>query len=419
MTLKHGNYAFKPHEMPIMAGTPASPDHPPRRRLAYLVIGTLLSLVSGFQNGVLSAVLPQLRGDLALDLQQGGWIQAAYFTSYTCMSILFFKIRQAYGVQRFVRITLFALLVANLSQQIFRHYEVELFARVAAGIAASGLLVLSMYYLMQAFPGEKKLAGLVLGLGMMQVGTPLAQSFVPHLYGDGLLGSVFALQSALSLACIAAVLALPLPPGYHERGAFTLGDALSFSLFASGIALLCAFLVQGRIVWWTTPWLGWLLAGGVGLTGLALCLEARRHKPMLDWHWMTVPQMLIFAMMGAMARLLTSEQTVGAAGLMAVVPPQRWIIANIKETEMQHVRIGQSAHITIDALGGQLFHGTVTEIAPATASEFSLIKADSGTGNFVKIAQRIAVKITLDDGQENLPRLAPGMSAEVRIATGQ
>ena len=124
MPLQSGNYAFKPHEMPIMAGTPASPDHPPQRRLAYLVIGTLLSLVSGFQNGVLSAVLPQLRGDLALDLQQGGWIQAAYFMSYACMSILFFKIRQAYGVQRFVRITLFTLLAANLSQQLHHSYEV-------------------------------------------------------------------------------------------------------------------------------------------------------------------------------------------------------------------------------------------------------------------------------------------------------
>lgn len=319
MPLQSGSYSFKPHEMPIMAGTPASPDHPPRRRLAYLVIGTLLSLVSGFQNGVLSAVLPQLRGDLALDLQQGGWIQAAYFMSYACMSVLFFKIRQAYGVQRFVRITLFTLLAANLSQQLHHSYEVELFARVAAGIAASGLLVLSMYYLMQAFPGEKKLAGLVLGLGMMQVGTPLAQSFVPQLYGDGLLDGVFALQSALSLACIAAVLALPLPPGYHERGAFTLSDALSFTLFASGIALLCAFLVQGRIVWWTTAWLGWLLVSGIGLSGLALCLEVRRQRPMLDWHWMTVPQMLIFAVMGAMARLLTSEQTVGAAGLMTIL----------------------------------------------------------------------------------------------------
>lgn len=103
--------------------------------------------------------------------------------------------------------------------------------------------------------------------------------------------------------------------------------------------------------------------------------------------------------------------------LMSVVPPERWIIANIKETDMANVKIGQSASVSIDALGGKAFSGKVAEISPATASEFSLIKADSGTGNFVKIAQRIAVKIVFDAGQQDLERLAPGMSAEVNIAT--
>jgi len=67
--------------------------------------------------------------------------------------------------------------------------------------------------------------------------------------------------------------------------------------------------------------------------------------------------------------------------LMSVVPPERWIIANIKETDMANVKIGQSASVSIDALGGKAFSGKVAEISPATASEFSLIKADSGTGN--------------------------------------
>ena len=103
--------------------------------------------------------------------------------------------------------------------------------------------------------------------------------------------------------------------------------------------------------------------------------------------------------------------------LMSVVPPERWVIANIKETDMKNVQIGQPATITIDALGGAKFSGKISQIAPATASEFSLIKADSGTGNFVKIAQRIAVKITLDAGQKDWERLSPGMSAEVTVST--
>ncbi|HFC8479148.1 TPA: MFS transporter, partial [Neisseria subflava] len=106
MPLQSGGYTFKPHEMPFMPGSPASPEHPKKRRLAYLAIGLLLALSSGFQNGLLTASLPQLRGDLSLDLQQGGWIQAAYFMAYACMSVLFFKVRKAYGLQRFVRITL-------------------------------------------------------------------------------------------------------------------------------------------------------------------------------------------------------------------------------------------------------------------------------------------------------------------------
>ena len=103
--------------------------------------------------------------------------------------------------------------------------------------------------------------------------------------------------------------------------------------------------------------------------------------------------------------------------LMSVVPAARWIIANIKETDMKNIRSGQQADITVDALGGAHFSGSMSEIAPATASEFSLIKADSGTGNFVKIAQRIAVKIELHPEQADLHKLAPGMSVEVLIAT--
>ena len=71
MPLQSGGYTFKPHEMPFMPGSPALPEHPKKRRLAYLAIGLLLALSSGFQNGLLTASLPQLRGDLSLDLQQG------------------------------------------------------------------------------------------------------------------------------------------------------------------------------------------------------------------------------------------------------------------------------------------------------------------------------------------------------------
>ncbi|SMS11279.1 secretion protein HlyD [Pseudomonas viridiflava] len=106
------------------------------------------------------------------------------------------------------------------------------------------------------------------------------------------------------------------------------------------------------------------------------------------------------------------------AQLMALVPERRWIIANMKETQMADVRLGQSVSFTVDALDDQTMHGRVQRISPATGSEFSLLPADNATGNFVKISQRIPVRIIVDDNQPLLERLRPGMSVVVSIDTG-
>lgn len=102
--------------------------------------------------------------------------------------------------------------------------------------------------------------------------------------------------------------------------------------------------------------------------------------------------------------------------LMSVVPPEHWLIANIKETEIGQIAIGQPAKITVDALGGkQVLTGKVVQIAPATGSEFSASKTDPSTGNFIKVAQRVPVKIAFDDNQENVKNISIGMSAVVKI----
>ncbi|SEI99327.1 Multidrug resistance efflux pump [Pseudomonas sp. NFR16] len=107
------------------------------------------------------------------------------------------------------------------------------------------------------------------------------------------------------------------------------------------------------------------------------------------------------------------------AQLMALVPRPRWIIANMKETQMANVRLGQPVSFTVDALENRKMRGRVQRISPAAGSEFSLLPADNATGNFVKIAQRIPVRITIDNDQEDVDRLRPGMSVVVSIDTSQ
>ncbi|AVR98348.1 HlyD family secretion protein [Pseudoduganella armeniaca] len=105
------------------------------------------------------------------------------------------------------------------------------------------------------------------------------------------------------------------------------------------------------------------------------------------------------------------------AQLMGLVPQQMWVIANLKETQMNGVQVGQSATFKVDALDGATLTGQVERISPATGSEFSVLPADNATGNYVKIAQRIPVRIRIDPGQKLAQRLRPGMSVIVSIDT--
>ncbi|MBB3117985.1 multidrug resistance efflux pump [Massilia violacea] len=103
--------------------------------------------------------------------------------------------------------------------------------------------------------------------------------------------------------------------------------------------------------------------------------------------------------------------------LMGLVPQQMWVIANLKETQMSNVQVGQGATFKVDALDGATLTGQVERISPATGSEFSVLPADNATGNYVKIAQRIPVRIRIDPGQKLAARLRPGMSVIVSIDT--
>ena len=91
----------------------------------------------------------------------------------------------------------------------------------------------------------------------------------------------------------------------------------------------------------------------------------------------------------------------------------KWITANYKETQIAHIHIGQKVLIKVDAFSHKLFHGTVTAISEATGSKYSLVPTDNSAGNFVKVQQRIPVRIELDDATpEDMELLRAGMMVE-------
>ena len=105
--------------------------------------------------------------------------------------------------------------------------------------------------------------------------------------------------------------------------------------------------------------------------------------------------------------------------LLAIVPLHDvWVVANFKETQLGRVRPGQKAEITIDSYPGRAFRGTVHSISAGTGARFSLLPPENATGNWVKVVQRIPVKILLEDGAAGNPQpLRTGMSvfATIRV----
>lgn len=122
---------------------------------------------------------------------------------------------------------------------------------------------------------------------------------------------------------------------------------------------------------------------------------------------------------GRLGEIAAREGQLVTAGtqLMAIVPDTLWVVANFKEAQTVDMAVGQKATLAIDALGGVELTGTVESIAPAASSEFSIAKPDTGAGNFVKVPQRIAVRITIDPGQPAAKRLGPGMSVVATVRT--
>ena len=96
----------------------------------------------------------------------------------------------------------------------------------------------------------------------------------------------------------------------------------------------------------------------------------------------------------------------------------RWVQANYKETQLTNVRVGDAAEVRVDQYPGQVIHGKVIEIAPASGSQFSLLPPDNATGNYTKVVQRIPVKIALDDS-ELTRKLRPGLSVTATVRTRQ
>ena len=97
--------------------------------------------------------------------------------------------------------------------------------------------------------------------------------------------------------------------------------------------------------------------------------------------------------------------------MLTIIPLDNlWITANFKETQLDKMKVGQAVTVSVDALDGRKYKGHVTQVGGATGSRLSLFPPENATGNYVKVVQRIPVRIDLDKGENDAHLLRPGFS---------
>lgn len=307
---------LQPHERPMMPGSPATPEHTWPYRLAYAGVGLLVTATGSIGSAMITANTQQLAGALGVTMTEAAWLPTVFVMTNACMNLLLIKFRMQYGLRLFAEIFLIAYLLIGLAGLFGEGFTATFVVRAFAGMASAALSSLGILYLIQAFPAAHRLKGLVIGIGASSLAIPSVRLFSNHLVELSDWRGFHVFELGLSLLSLAAVFTLRMPPSERLK-VFQPLDFVTFTLFAPGIALLCAALGLGRLVWWTeSAWIGWALAGAIVLLGAALLIEFNRETPLINLHWIRAPDVLRLAAVILLVRIVLSEQTSGAVGLM-------------------------------------------------------------------------------------------------------
>lgn len=316
---KYQQRQWDPDERPTMPGGPSFPKHSNPRRLAFFLLGTLVTLTGGLGNALVTVNLVNLQGSLGAFSAETNWLPAAYVMTNASMNLLLVKFRQQFGLRAFTEFFLVLYALVTFAHLFVNDLGSAIAVRAAHGMVGAALSTLGLYYTLQAFKKETRLKGIVISTGVSQLPQPIAYIFSTSLLQLAEWRGLYVFELGLTLVTLGGVLWLKLPPGDRFK-AFRPTDFVTFALFAPGIALLSAALTFGRVLWWTEqPWVGVALAISIVLILAAIAVEHNRKNPLLQTRWIStwsIARMLLAMML---VRVVLSEQSVGAVGFMRLV----------------------------------------------------------------------------------------------------
>lgn len=313
----HGDsYEFKQEDFPAFPGGPFTPPHPPLRRLCYAVIGLWIGATAAFANATVTVNVSNLSGEFSAYVAEISWFPAIYVAANACTNTMLVKGRAQFSMPTLMRWLLIVYASLTAMQFIAQGFAAQATVRFVSGVVAAGMTTMGIFYLMQAMPPKARPIALVTGLGMTQLGTPLARLVPVDLLSARGWHGQYCIEMASALTTLLLITLLPLPPTPRSRTFHPL-DIVTVSLLVPGMLLICGVLNRGRLAWWSdTPWLGIALAVAVPLLTVAMVIEASRQHPLIRTDWIGTREFLGFVAIALLMRLALAEQTYGAVGLL-------------------------------------------------------------------------------------------------------
>ncbi|GBQ92739.1 major facilitator superfamily transporter [Asaia krungthepensis NRIC 0535] len=276
-----------------------------------------MPIVASAQNGLLTGNIGSAAGEAGLTTAEAEWLIAAFVGAAAFANLVVIKGRQQFGIMFFLTTLLGVNVLTGLLLILFPSFTTLTINRVSNGLMVSTNVAGGVYYLIQALPKSHRVLAIAIAIACLQMANPIAALFPVEMLTRGSNHGFACLATAMGALQLILVLLLPLPRTNMGR-VFEGLDALSAVLLCGVSVCLASFLTLGKTMWWTdTPWIGWLLIGTIGFAAAAFAFESCRTRPLLQISWLSTGTILRFAIVAIVERLLLSEQTTGATGLLS------------------------------------------------------------------------------------------------------
>lgn len=314
--IESARYEYSPEERPAIPGSPGSPARSARARVVNALVAVALAVSATFGNALVNVNATALGGALGLYSTQVSWLPAVYVATLASANLVLVKSRAQWGIPAVTHVVLWTYLTAGLWQLAFPGFAAAIAMHAANGFAAGAVITLAIYHLMQVFPGKLRPIALVAGMGLVQMGVPLARLVPVEMLALDQWRGLCLIECAVALGLLALTTLVPLPRSEHSRS-FEPLDFVTVALLLPAYLLFSGVLAQGRLQWWTdAPWMGSALIYGVLLLAVGVAIETRRERPLLQLRWLRTRDILRFAAVAVFVRLALAEQTYAAVGLL-------------------------------------------------------------------------------------------------------